>query len=156
MLPQANLELIATWLPDNGFSDEMPMQSANKKGEWPLILAAQQGRADVLASLLAQGAEINVVDAYGNNGLWAACFADAQDCAALLLAAGIPIDYQNPSGATALIYSTSCGKEAMVRQLLQAGANPELTTQDDFCALDLAVTVECLMLLRKAVKNGKS
>jgi thiosulfate/3-mercaptopyruvate sulfurtransferase len=39
-----------------------------------------------------------------------------------------------------------------VAQLLRAGANPQLTTQDDFSALDLASTRECLQLLRNAVK----
>jgi uncharacterized protein len=150
------METVQTWLSDNGFSSEPPTLFTNDKGQHALILAAQQGRVDVLKFLLTQGANLTVLDAYGNNALWAACFAEAQECAALLLAAGINVDYQNPSGATALIYSSSSGKSAMVKQLLQADANPELTTQDDFSALDLAATVECLKLLRTAIKNLKA
>lgn len=142
---------IDAWLLAHRLKPEQPF-AANGSGHQPLILAAQQGRADVLGYLLQQGADLSVIDAYGNNALWAACFAEATDCIALLLEAGIDIDYQNPSGATALTYSSSSGRHAVVAQLLQAGANPLLTTQDDFSALDLAATRQCLQLLRGAVK----
>jgi uncharacterized protein len=137
------MELIATtaWLLDNQCQPEQP-----------LILAAQQGRSDVLGYLLQQGADLSLLDQYGNNALWAACFANASDCIAQLLQAGIDIDYQNPSGSTALIYASSSGRYAVVEQLLQAGADPLLTTQDDFSALDLAANRQCLQLLRYAVK----
>lgn len=142
---------ISTWFQDHQFSLENPLL-ANPQGIQSLILAAQQSRADVLAYLLQLGADLNSLDAYGNNALWAACFAEAKDCIALLLQAGIDIDYQNPSGATSLIYSASSGKHAVVSQLLLAGANPKLTTLDDFSALDLAANRQCLQLLRQASK----
>jgi thiosulfate/3-mercaptopyruvate sulfurtransferase len=114
-----------------------------------LIVAARQGRADELALLLAEDTDLDVTDKYGNNALWAACFAEAADCISLLLQAGININFQNPSGATALIYSASSGKSGVVEQLLQAGANYSLTTQDDYNAFDLAANRQCLLLLRK-------
>ncbi len=129
---------IAVWLQDNQNQPE-PL----------LILAARQGRLDVLEHLLQQGAELSALDHHGNNALWAACFAESSECIRLLLHAGINIDYQNPSGASALIYASSSGKHAVVAQLLQAGADPTLTTQDEFSALDLAATRQCLQLLRK-------
>ncbi|WP_228124966.1 ankyrin repeat domain-containing protein [Candidatus Methylospira mobilis] len=147
----ASAETIA-WLQDYRFQPEQPLL-ANSEGGQPLIMAAQQARGDVLAYLLQQqDVNLGLLDAYGNNALWAACFANAPVCIALLLEAGIDIDYQNPSGATALIYSSSSGRDAVVEQLLQAGANPLLTTQDDFSALDLAANRRCLQLLRNAVK----
>ncbi|WP_150046860.1 MULTISPECIES: ankyrin repeat domain-containing protein [Methylomonas] len=142
---------VAEWLSRNGFSTES-IASTNAAGQYPLILAAQQAEIEVLQWLLANGADLTVLDLYGNNALWAACFAESIDCIELLLNAGIDPDYRNPSGATALIYSSSSGKAAMVAKLLQMGANPLLTTQDDFSALDLAATRECLYLLRNAVK----
>jgi len=135
----ANIE---AWLQDNA-TDQT------------LILAARQNRTDVLNYLLARGADLNTLDAYGNNALWAACFAESPECIDALLDAGIDIDYQNPSGATALIYAASSGKDLVVAQLLRAGANPLLNTQDDFSALDLAATRQCLQLLRHAMKNHK-
>lgn len=143
---------VCDWLLQQGFQIEQPA-APNGAGIYPLILAAQQGRVDVLAFLLRYGADLSVSDRYGNNALWAACYAEAADCIALLLQAGIAVDYQNPAGATALIYAASSGKQAVVEQLLHAGANPLLTTQDDFSALDLAATRACLLLLREAVRR---
>jgi thiosulfate/3-mercaptopyruvate sulfurtransferase len=139
---------IVAWLEDNRLQPDMPLAADSRA----LILAAQQGRANVLAYLLKQQPDLSVVDQYGNNALWAACFAEAADCIALLLQAGVDIDYQNPSGATALTYASSSGKYAVVAQLLLAGANPLLTTQDDFSALDLVANRQCLQLLRHAGK----
>lgn len=132
-------EEIVTWLEQHADQTE-PV----------LILAARQGRIEVLDHLLKQGFDIQVLDHYGNNALWAACFAESVTCIERLLNAGIDIDYQNTSGATALTYASSSGKQAVVAQLLQAGANPFLTTQDDFSALELAATRECLRLLKQA------
>jgi len=125
---------------------------ANSQGEQALILAARQGREDIVGQLLQIQADLTVLDQYGNNALWAACFAEAAGCIDLLLQAGIDIDYQNPSGASALVYAASSGKTGVVEQLLQAGANPLLTTQDDFSAVDLAANRQCLQLLRTAAK----
>lgn len=144
-------EGIADWFSANDFNEQSPL-AANGKGQLALIIAAQQARADVLAYLLDNGADLTVLDAYGNNALWAACFAESGACIDLLISAGINVDYQNPSGATALTYAASSGKHSVVEQLLQAGANPLLTTQDDFSALDLASTRACLQLLRQATR----
>ena len=143
-----DIHTVSAWFSDQNFQAEQPL-SPNPQGDYPLIVAARQGRADVLAYLLEQGADLNVIDQYGNNALWAACFAESVDCINLLLQAGVNIDFQNPSGATVLIYSASSAKDQIVAHLLQAGANPRLTTQDDFSALDLAANRACLLLLRK-------
>ncbi|MCQ8104197.1 ankyrin repeat domain-containing protein [Methylomonas sp. SURF-2] len=144
-------EEIAGWFSANGFDARAPL-TVDGQGRHALIVAAQQARADMVAYLLRMGADLSVLDLYGNNALWAACFAESDACMALLIEAGIDIDYQNPSGATALTYASSSGKHAVVAQLLLAGANPLLTTQDDFSALDLAANRACLQLLRQATK----
>jgi thiosulfate/3-mercaptopyruvate sulfurtransferase len=146
-----DIDMFTSWLESNHFQPDLPL-SANPQGEYALIQAARQGRDDILGHLLEIKADLNVIDQYGNNALWAACFAEAPVCISLLLAAGINIDFQNPSGATALIYTSSSGKTAVVEQLLQDGANPHLITQDEFSALDLAANRQCLHLLRAATK----
>ena len=144
-------EDIAGWFTANDFDRQTPL-AANGKGQHALIIAAQQARPDLVGYLLENGADLSILDAYGNNALWAACFAECGACIDLLIRAGINIDYQNPSGATALTYAASSGKHTVVAQLLQAGANPLLITQDDFSALDLAASRACLQLLRQAMK----
>lgn len=54
---------ITQWLQENG-----------NQTEPALILAAHQGRGDVLDYLLRQNTDLNVLDNYGNNALWAAFF----------------------------------------------------------------------------------
>lgn len=135
------------WLQNNYFSVTQPTMQ-NNSGIWPLIQACQQGRCDVLNFLLEQQADTDVLDPYGNNALWAACYAENSGCIEALILAGIDIDYQNPaSGATALIYAASSGREKIVEHLLAAGADPKRQTHDDFTALDLASTRKILKLL---------
>jgi len=142
------------WLQNNYFSVAQPVLK-NTAGIYPLILASQQGRRDVVSFLIKQYAALDVIDEYGNNALWAACYAQNSDCIAALIDAGVDINHQNSaSGATALIFAASSGREAVVEQLLAAGADPDLKTHDDFSALDLASTRKILKLLSKPITSG--
>lgn len=139
---------ITDWLQNHYFSVSHPVEQ-NDAGMYPLILACQQGRSDMVGFLIGRGADLDVIDQYGNNALWAACYAQDIACIDRLLDAGIDIDFQNAaSGATALIFAASSGREQVVARLLAAGANPDLKTHDDFTALDLASTRKILKLLR--------
>lgn len=138
---------IRDWLQNNYFSVAQPTLK-NSAGIYPLILASQQGRSDVVRFLIDRNAALDVVDQYGNNALWAACYAENSDCIDALIGAGIDINHQNcASGATALIFAASSGREKVVEQLLAAGADPTLKTHDDFTALDLASTRKILKSL---------
>lgn len=70
--------------------------------------------------------------------------------ATTLIRAGAALDTQNVNGATALIYCASAGKTPLVRLLLDAGADTELMTLDDFTALELAANRECMKMLKQA------
>ncbi len=145
---------IWAWLQNNYFSVAQPVLR-NNAGIYPLILASQQGCSDVVHFLIEQNADLDVIDQYGNNALWAACYAENSDCIDALITAGIDINHQNSaSGATALIFAASSGRENVVEQLLTADADPDLKTHDDFTALDLASTRKILKLLSKFVKTG--
>ncbi|MDO9268696.1 MAG: ankyrin repeat domain-containing protein [Methylobacter sp.] len=145
---------IRDWLQNNYFSVAQPVLK-NSADIYPLILASQQGRSYVVRFLIEQNAVLDVRDQYGNNALWAACYAENGDCIDALIHAGIDVNYQNAaSGATALVFAASSGREKVVEQLLAAGADPDLKTHDDFTALDLASTRKTLKLLSKLVKSG--
>lgn len=147
-MPQTLPELNA-WFHQHGFSESY-LDQRNSSGLTPLLLACQQGYGVMVAYLLSQGVALDAVDAYGNNALWAACYSEDSGCITLLLEAGIDLNYQNQAaGATVLIYAASSGKEAVVRQLLDAGADAGLKTHDDFTALDLASTINILKLLKQ-------
>ena len=55
-------------------------------------------------------------------------------------------------GNTLLMQAAWRGDAAAVEALLELGANPHLLTQDDYSALDMAASVECLQLLRAATR----
>lgn len=142
-------EQIDLWLREQGFDPARPELRIGN-GTTTLMHAARLGRADVLAALLARGADANALNADCNGALWFACFADSGPCVEALIAAGAHLDNQNVNGATALIYCASSGKSARVAQLLAAGADTRRKTLDDFTAADSCANLACLKLLRAA------
>ncbi len=142
------------WLLQAGFKASGPLQTdidkAFPNGTTSLMHAARMGDVAAVKGLLARGANPALMNADSNGALWFACFSDSAACLALLIQAGAPLDSQNVNGATALHYCASSGKSDLVRQLLDAGANPQLMTLDDFTALELASNMACLQLLKAA------
>jgi ankyrin repeat protein len=116
----------------------------------PLMRAAKLGRLDIVEELLALGVDIEALNADGCNALWLACYNGDHALIGRLIAAGISLDRQNGNGATCLMYVASNSKPDLVKLLLDHGANAGLRNFDDFSALDLAASLECLKLLKKA------
>ena len=106
----------------------------------------------MLDQLLALKVPLDAVNGDGNNALWLACVHGEPEAIRTLAAHGVPLDHTNFTGATALMYAASSGKAGMVATLLSLGANPQLVTQDDFSALDMAASLDCLQLLRAATR----
>lgn len=138
---------IASWLADHGFAHE---DAHGAHGNTPLMYAAWRGEAAVVEALLAHGVRLDAINGDGNNALWLACVNGAPALIRRLVEAGVPIDHVNFTGATALMYAASASKPEVVKTLLELGADAALKTQDDFTALDMAASVECLRLLRRA------
>ena len=140
-------EPLAGWLADEGFAGPL---ARGAHGNSALMHAAWRGRADIVELLLATGVDLGAHNDDGNNALWMACVANQPALVERLVAAGLAIDHANATGATALMYAASSGKPEIVRTLLRLGADPAVRTQDDFSALDMAASLECLRLLRAA------
>jgi rhodanese-related sulfurtransferase len=144
---------LADWLRAEGFDATRPDQPG-QHGNTPLMHAAWRGHTDMVNALLALGVPLEAVNSDGNNALWLACVNGEPALIRSLVAAGVPVDHANLVEATALMYGASSGKHQVVATLLDLGANPHLVSQDDWSALDMAASIECLQLLRAATRRA--
>lgn len=147
---------LAAFLDAHGFARDQLSQLQPDHRFTPLMRAAKEGRLDVVEELLELGADITVVNADGCNALWLACYNGSHALIEHLIAAGIDVNLQNGNGATCLMYVASNSKPDLVNLLLVRGANEKLRNFDDFSALDLAASLECLRLLKQAAKRSES
>lgn len=144
---------LAAWLAAQGFpADDVEATIANRTT--PLMKAAHLGNVVVIRELLAAGAAIAARNADGNNALWLASVGNHLDAVDVLVEAGIDINNCNDNGATALMYASSSGKAEVVGHLIAKGADISIETLDGFSALDMAASLECLTLLRRATKTA--
>ena len=141
---------LASFLDEHGFTPGN-INAPQADGRFtPLMRAAKLGRLDMVDELLALGVDLGALNADGCNALWLACYNGSHELIERLIAAGIDIDLQNGNGASCLMYVSSNSKPDLVKLLLEKGANPDLKNFDDSTALDLAASLACLKLLRKA------
>ncbi len=146
---------LQNWLTANGFpANDVNAVIAN--GTTALMKASHGGHIEVMRAIIAAGAQLDARNADGNNALWLACVGGSLEAMSALIQAGINIDNPNDNGATCLMYAASAGKAAVVERLLAAGADTRLETLDGFSALDMAATIECLTLLRRAVPGQEN
>lgn len=144
------LDLIGGWTACQQRAVAGPDTGRDAHGNTPLMVAAWQGDAPQVDWLLRLGADVHAQNADGNTALWLGCVARSAPVVMRLAQAGAKLDHQNLAGATALMYTASSDRPDMVGLLLELGADPRLQSQDDFTALDMAASIECLRLLRRA------
>ncbi|MFG1187523.1 ankyrin repeat domain-containing protein [Xanthobacter aminoxidans] len=146
---------LSAWIASRGFPPD-GLNATAENGMTPLMKACAEGLPDTAAALIAAGAALDIRNADGNTALWIACVGDHLHIIDALVDAGIALDSANDNGATALMYAASAGKAGVVERLLARGADPTPETLDGFSALDLASTIECLTLLRRATKEARA
>ncbi|MFA6179325.1 MAG: ankyrin repeat domain-containing protein [Candidatus Methylopumilus sp.] len=135
------------------FISEYHFDGDNLDSPWdhaltPLMRAALLGRDDLAEELLAHGVNIHLRNTDGNNALWLACVSGNTTLVQRLIDAGIDLDNRNLTGATTLMYTASSGKPDLTRLLLDNDADALIRTDDDYLAVELSATTECLQLLR--------
>ena len=143
---------LTNWLLVHGYPC-INLDAVAEHGMTPLMRASKSGDTAIVFELIRAGASPHTQNGDGNHALWLACVGANLDTLDVLIRAGSDLDHQNDNGATCLMYAASTGKHAVVEKLLAAGANPQLKMLDDFSALDMAATIECLRLLRRVEKG---
>jgi len=103
----------------------------DKKGQTALHHAARNGRKDIVELLLANKAEVDARDRYGNTPLSDAATADGNGgVAELLLAHGAQVDARNVCGATALHAAAWFGAVDVAEVLVAHGADVNARTNE--------------------------
>lgn len=101
----------------------------------PYLYAGARGHLEILELLLAHGADLRSTNRYGGTALIPAAERGHVATVQRLIEAGIDVDHVNRLGWTALLEAVILGDggeryQAIVRLLLDAGANPALADGD--------------------------
>mgnify|MGYP000902626686 CR=1 FL=1 len=108
------------------------------------VCAGVDGNVDAVRSWVASGADINVVDKYGNTPLMFASQGLRSECVAEMLRLGADARRVNNDGRTALHLTASADRGGdgggVVRQLVAAGCDAAVRDNDGHTAVELART----------------
>lgn len=101
----------------------------------PYLYAAAEGRNDILRMTLAAGADLKSTNRYGGTGLIPAAHHGHLETVCILLGTAIDKNHVNKLGWTALLEAIVLGDggevhTAIVRELVQAGANVTIADRD--------------------------
>ena len=115
---------------------------ASKQNETPLMMACIKGHLDLVKQLIKMGADVN---REGWAPLHYAASADTPntlEIIKLLLEESAYIDAASPNGTTPLMLAAQYSSEAVVKLLLEEGADVTLRNQRNFTAADFAKLVD--------------
>lgn len=105
--------------------------------------AGAEGFNEVLQLTLAAGADVRSINRYGGTALIPASEHGHTETVRILIAAGVPVEHVNNLGWTAmqeaiLLNNGGPNQQEVVRQLLAAGANPDIPDPQGRTALQNA------------------
>jgi ankyrin repeat protein len=116
------------------YAGASPKARTRVGGYTPLLLAATNGHADVMAPLLKGGADVNATTANGTTALmFAAASGDVRSVEALIAHGADLNARESTRGLTATMFAAGADRAAVVRVLVKSGADLEATSN----ALDL-------------------
>jgi thiosulfate/3-mercaptopyruvate sulfurtransferase len=143
------VEQYILWFHERGLQADC-LECLGLNGNTPLLLAALEGNAMMVARLIEAGANLYAVNHDYNGVLFNASYADSPEIIRMLVEAGADVNDTNEEGTTPLMYAASAGRVECVRMLLQLGANPKLHNQDGFSAIELTSNRDVFKALRCA------
>ncbi|MBU3640406.1 ankyrin repeat domain-containing protein [Polynucleobacter sp. Fuers-14] len=130
-------EDVITFLVANKATD---VDISNKFGETPLMIASIEGNLPLVKSLIqVQKAQLNHI---GWTPLHYACSRGHLEVAQYLLANGAFVDAPSPGNTTPLMMAVQSGNEALVKLLLDKGADLQVRNSQGFTAIDIALIYE--------------
>ena len=130
-------EDVITFLVANKATD---VDISNKFGETPLMIASIEGNLPLVKMLIQErNAQINHI---GWTPLHYSCARGHLEVAQYLIANGAVVDSLSPGNTTPLMMAVQSGNEALVKLLLDKGADIQVRNSQGFTAIDIALIYE--------------
>ena len=101
--------------------------------------AVRQGNLDAVKSWLANGGQVNAVQADGATALHWAVYAEREGIVDILIDAGADVTIANRAGVTPLILAAENGNAGIMRSLINTGADPNQRLPNGETVLMMAV-----------------
>lgn len=133
------------------FRRGMDPDTVSPKGETLLMLAAREGKPQVVRTILAARPKLHLRNPLGESALMLATVLGYTDIAHLLLDAGAPV---NHPGWTPLIYAAARNRVDIGRLLVGKGAEVNATADNGTSALMMAVREGHLEMLLFLMEHG--
>ncbi|XP_059474055.1 uncharacterized protein LOC132195835 [Neocloeon triangulifer] len=127
----------------------------DENGNSLLTLAASFSSAEMCRFLVENGADLSVVDKFGDDSLHLACFSGKLDTIKYLLGLnGFSVEKKGWKGRTALHWAAAKGHIAVAEFLLSQGADVNTRDDDNESPLTLAASFSSAEMCRFLVENG--
>jgi ankyrin repeat protein len=131
---QGRLDIIQEIIEDNPLH---PIDERDKHGKTPFIYAAQNNHVNILEFLTGEGADINVLDSYGNNALGLAIGCGSFEAAKYLL--NLNVSTNSTFNGQPLIHIAILAENIdIIERLLDCNADPTVSNHQGFDGQQMA------------------
>jgi ankyrin repeat protein len=131
---QGRLDIIQEIIEDNPLH---PIDERDKHGKTPFIYAAQNNYVNILEFLMEEGADINVVDTYGNNAVSLAIGCGSFEAACYLLTLGVSAN-STFNGQPLIHIAILAENIDIIERLLDCNADPTVSNAQGFDGQQMA------------------
>lgn len=117
------------------------LEATDYRDKTPLLLAAEQGRMQIVEYLVQQGADVNATTRPGTGEITPLRYAIANDdweMTRYLINNGAEVNKANPQGWTPIMTAARLGNREIIQLLVDAGADISARTEDGLTPVRIA------------------